>query len=190
MYPFCCAFSYVSSGHLVKMIHDYTDCIWLIFIMCFHTYVWRKKSRGRKGLQLEVWPLISPYLIFGCKVTGQDNIVRRNKWLSANMSSTNMALKVLCISCIRFGTVPSHKPLQLRRLFERVVALLTDKGFLSGVWKHVILQTIWMTRWVAALVTCKRLFSSMFENVLLEILSFIARIVALLTPERPLSWMC
>ena len=32
MYPFCCAFSYVSSGHLDKMIHDYTDCISLTYL--------------------------------------------------------------------------------------------------------------------------------------------------------------
>ena len=31
MYPFCCVFSYVSSGHMDKMIHDYTDCISLTY---------------------------------------------------------------------------------------------------------------------------------------------------------------
>ena len=31
IYPLCCAFSYVSSGLLDKMIHDYTDCISLAY---------------------------------------------------------------------------------------------------------------------------------------------------------------
>ena len=58
MYPFCCAFSYVSSGHLDKMIHDYTDCISLTYLHHVFSHICAKEEVKRpEGLQLEVWPL-------------------------------------------------------------------------------------------------------------------------------------
>ena len=61
--------------------------------------------------------------------------------------------------------------------------------FLTGVWKHGILQTFAVFARIAALLTCKGLLSSLFELVLLEILKLIAGIVKLVTPERLLSKM-
>ena len=55
------------------------------------------------------------------------------------------------------------------------------------LWKHVTLQTIWVTARVFALLTDKEFFSSACELVILEMTSTIARIVALLTSEIPFS---
>ena len=67
-------------------------------------------------------------------------------------------------------------------------AVLSDKRFLAGVWKHVTLQTIWLTASVVALLTEKEFFSSVRGLVILEMTSTISRIVALLTSEMPFSW--
>ena len=47
----------------------------------------------------------------------------------------------------------SHVLLQLIRLFAGIVALLTGKRFLAGLWKLVILQTIGVTAREVALLT-------------------------------------
>ena len=52
--------------------------------------------------------------------------------------------------------------------FTGIVALLTGKGFLSGVRKHVILQTTGASGGEATLLTFKGLFSSVFQLVGLE----------------------
>ena len=64
MYPFCCAFSYVSSGHLDKMIHDYTDCISLTYLHHVFSHICAKEEVKRpEGLQLEVGAQRAPRLL-------------------------------------------------------------------------------------------------------------------------------
>ena len=77
--------------------------------------------------------------------------------------------------------------LQKIRSFAGVVALFAGKGFLPGVRKHVILQTIGLIGRVAALVTFKGLFFNVFELVPVENNTLRAGIVTLLTSERLFS---
>lgn len=79
--------------------------------------------------------------------------------------------------------------LQMTRPFSGVVALLTGKRFLAGMWEHVILHTTVVTARIVALFTNKGLFSSVSELVSLQILRLSGGIVTLLTTERFLSWM-
>ena len=55
--------------------------------------------------------------------------------------------------------------LQVIETFAGVVALLTGKGFLTSVRKHVILHIIGLNARVAALLACKELYSSVCEHV-------------------------
>ena len=76
--------------------------------------------------------------------------------------------KVVFFSSISFGTVLFHVLFQAIIHFAGIVALLTGKGFLSGVRKHVILQTTGASGREATLLTFKGLFSSVFQLVGLE----------------------
>ena len=67
-------------------------------------------------------------------------------------------------------------------------AVFSGKRFLASVWKHVTLQTIWVTASVVALLTGKEFVSSVRGLVIPEMTSTIARIVALLTYEMPFPW--
>ena len=65
LFPFCCAFSYVSSGHLDKIIHDYTDCISLAYLhhVISHTCVIRTLGCEHANLHwLHFFWFISPVL--------------------------------------------------------------------------------------------------------------------------------
>ena len=63
------------------------------------------------------------------------------------------------------GIMLCHMPLQMNGLFTGVVTFITGKGFLSGVWKHVILQVTWLPARIAALLTPDRLISWMSEHI-------------------------
>ena len=93
---------------------------------------------------------------------------------------------MLKVTCVCSGTMLYHMPLQMIWMFAG--AVFSGKRFLASVWKHVTLQTIWVTASVVALLTGKEFVSSVRGLVILEMTSTIARIVALLTYEMPFPW--
>ena len=70
MYPFCCAFSYVSSGHLDKMIHDYTVCISLTYFHHVFSHICVLRTLGCEYANLHWSHLfgLSPLCFIKCVV--------------------------------------------------------------------------------------------------------------------------